>query len=287
MIAMLILIVGLLKFDSGKTSLTASLVKEARSRGVDAVAVKPVGAHNAWNQYDTVLKSFEMRVLVGSDAYRLWKASDQVEPIEVLSPFDILIVPPDSEKTGFDRYLDIVENLFSQAALARLTKIEEHSFKSKHYVIKDTLRETTRPLHRILTRLSRFLQAEEIEIEDLLQISYSSGMEIDKVLEYLLEKHELVIVESFNDAACPTSICLNADRVILVTPGKAYVYSGVEYKKVLESFSEIKGLNITTPEVVRLLKPILTTNLTPKPSNSLDEPKAEISRILDIALNVT
>jgi len=284
---MLILIVGLLKFDSGKTSLTASLVKEARSRGVDAVAVKPVGAHNAWNQYDTVLKSFEMRVLVGSDAYRLWKASDQVEPIEVLSPFDILIVPPDSEKTGFDRYLDIVENLFSQAALARLTKIEEHSFKSKHYVIKDTLRETTRPLHRILTRLSRFLQAEEIEIEDLLQISYSSGMEIDKVLEYLLEKHELVIVESFNDAACPTSICLNADRVILVTPGKAYVYSGVEYKKVLESFSEIKGLNITTPEVVRLLKPILTTNLTPKPSNSLDEPKAEISRILDIALNVT
>jgi len=284
---MLILIVGLLKFDSGKTSLTASLVKEARSRGVDAVAVKPVGAHNAWNQYDTVLKSFEMRVLVGSDAYRLWKASDQVEPIEVLSPFDILIVPPDSEKTGFDRYLDIVENLFSQAALARLTKIEEHSFKSKHYVIKDTLRETTRPLHRILTRLSRFLQAEEIEIEDLLQISYSSGMEIDKVLEYLLEKHELVIVESFNDAACPTSICLNADRVILVTPGRAYVYSGVEYKKVLESFSEIKGLNITTPEVVRLLKPILTTNLTPKPSNSLDEPKAEISRILDIALNVT
>ena len=284
---MLILIVGLLKFDSGKTSLTASLVKEARSRGVDAVAVKPVGAHNAWNQYDTVLKSFEMRVLVGSDAYRLWKASDQVEPIEVLSPFDILIVPPDSEKTGFDRYLDIVENLFSQAALARLTKIEEHSFKSKHYVIKDTLRETTRPLHRILTRLSRFLQAEEIEIEDLLQISYSSGMEIDKVLEYLLEKHELVIVESFNDAACPTSICLNADRVILVTPGRAYVYSGVEYKKVLESFSEIKGLNITTPEVVRLLKPILTTNLTPKPSNSLDEPKAEISRKLDIALNVT
>ena len=278
--AMLLLVTGLLKFDSGKTSLTASLVKEARSRGIDAVAVKPVGAHNAWNQYDTVLRSFEMGVLTGSDAYRLWKASDCVEPIEALSPFDILTVPPDLEKTEFNRFFSILEDLFSQAVLARLTRITGRSFKSKHYVIPAALEKTTQRLRQTLTRLSRFLQAEEVEVKDLLKTSLSSGVEIDKILKYMLEKHEFVVVESFNDAACPASICLRADVVILVAPGKAYLYPGAEYKKVLEPLLEIKGLNITTPEVVQFLKPIFKTDLTPKPSYGLDEPKAEIRELL-------
>jgi len=278
--AMLLLVTGLLKFDSGKTSLTASLVRETRSRGIDAVAVKPVGAHNAWNQYDTILRSFEMGVLAGSDAYRLWKASDCVEPIEALSPFDILAAPPDLEKIEFNHFFNILEDLFSQAVLARLTKITRHSFKSKHYVIPTALKKTTQRLRRTLARLSHFLQAEEIEVKDLLEISLSSGAEIDKILEYMLEKHKLVVVESFNDAACPASICLRADGVILVAPGKAYLYLGVEYRRVLEPLLEIKGLNITTPEVVQFLKPIFKTDLTPKPSHSLDEPKAEIRELL-------
>lgn len=278
--AMLLLVVGLLKFDSGKTSLTASLVREARNRGIDAVAVKPVGAHNAWNQYDTVLRSFEMGVLVGSDAYRLWKASNRAEPIEALSPFDILVAPPDLEKTEFDHFLSVLEDLFSQAVLARFTKIANHSFKTKHYVIPIALKKTTQQLRQMLARLSHFLQAEEIEVKELFRISLSSGAEIDKILEYMLERHRLVVVESFNDAACPTSVSLRADGVILVAPGKAYLYPGAEYRRVLEPLLEIKGLNITTPEVVQFLKPIFKIDLTPKPSHSLDEPKAEIRELL-------
>jgi len=58
------LIVGLLPYDSGKTTFARSLVKELVESGVDVGILKPISGISGWYQYDYIVKSIEMDFLL-------------------------------------------------------------------------------------------------------------------------------------------------------------------------------------------------------------------------------
>ncbi len=281
----MVLVVGLLEHDSGKTSVTSSLVAEARSRGIDAVGVKPVGGHSAWNQYETLERSIELGLLVGEDAYKLWRVSGAEEPIEVLSPLDMLTAPPDPESVGGPSgFLMVPDNILELAVLLRISRVERGGVVTKHYAVKRNLRRLSSKLRSRVEVLARKVGAEPVSRSELLELAVGAADAVDSALRYVARKHKLVIVESFNNAACPSPLCLQADKVILVAPGRAYVYDGRSYARAVRALASVKGLNVTTPEVVGKLKPLVSVELFPRTRETLDRPAADTERLLSIIL---
>ena len=277
---MMVLVVGLLEFDSGKTSVTASLVREARSRGIDAVAMKPVGSHNAWSQHASVLRSLKMKVLVGEDAYRLWLASEKAEPVELLSPLDILTAPPDL--TGFEdvaEYLSALGSLTAQATLMRITRPPR---STRHYLIKDNAERVLPSLRVFISELARLLEAESIRLNEAFKMM--THPHPDEALAFLRDRHELLIVESFNNAAYPSPLSLEADKVILVAPGRAYVYEGSEYCKAVRDSISSRGPRVTTPELIGRIRPLAAVSLKPRDMEELDNPKEDTRELLNLVM---
>ncbi len=278
-----ILVVGLLEFDSGKTSVATSLVREAREEGLDAVAAKPVGAHNAWNQYGSLIRSEKLGMLLGDDAYRLWLASEKSEPPELLSPLDVLSSPPDPcALSDLSTYLSAITNLLRMAVMIRISKASGRGVNICHYVIPDNLERTLPLLRRRVKKLASVLRAEPLESEELVNIMYSSIKHVDTILSELASRHELLIIESFNNAAYPTPFSLEAYKVILVTPGRAYVYEGREYARRASALSSLNKAGVTTYEVIRDLEPIATVSLIPRPRSKLGIPMDDTRHLLKL-----
>lgn len=273
---------GLLENDSGKTSVATSLVREARSRGIKALGVKPVGGHSAWGQYDTLVRSLKYRMLVGEDAYRLWLASGRAEPLEAISPLDVLTAPPDPENVrSFEEYLGLSENIANVAVMLRVTRLKGDRFVTRHYLAEENLEKAVSPLKDDIRELAGLVKAERITGEELLELAARASEHVDSILRRLLPKYELFVVESFNNAALPTPLCLEADWVVLVAPGRAYVYQGDKYSKAVESLVSIRGPNITTLEVSRYLKPLGTVALLPRSKSDLDSAGSDTRELMN------
>ncbi|RLE70333.1 MAG: ATPase, partial [Thermoprotei archaeon] len=95
---MRLLVVGYAEYDSGKTSLTLQLIRKLRAGGRRVIAAKPVAGHSAWYQYETVVHSAELGLLVGEDAYRIAVELGMLSRVAVLNPVDLLISPLDPFK---------------------------------------------------------------------------------------------------------------------------------------------------------------------------------------------
>ena len=274
---MMALVVGLLERDSGKTSITVSMLNTARELGFNAVGFKPVGGHDAWSQYDTLVRSLSLRMLVGEDAFKLWVASSRAESIDLLSPLDILLAPPDPAKVSLEDYTGLEKT----AVLARLTTLDNDKVSSIHFVVRENLMHIAPTLRKKLLKLAHLTKAVNISGIRLVDMVSNSAKYIDKVLKYLLDKYELVVVESFNNAAFPTPLSLTADWVVLVAPTRVFIYRGKDYAETVKNIAAIRGVNITVPEVVKYIKPEKVLEIYPRTRSELGCVRKDSIEILE------
>ena len=274
---MRVLVVGLLPYDSGKTSVAAALTSELRARGVDAVAAKPVGAHSAWSQHHTVELSFKLGLLVGEDAYTLWLASGKAEPIELTSTLDVLTAPPDPTKA----FYEAASQITWQAAVIRETHLEDAP-KTRHILIPENIALTTPPLQDELLKLASALKAKPAERREVAKVITEASAEAEKSLKVLEERHEVLIVESYNDAAAPTP-SLSYSTVIAVAPGRALVYPGDRYRLAAKAARQPPN-QLTVDKITPLLKPKHTIPTKPRDKSSLYTPREDTQKLADIIL---
>jgi predicted P-loop ATPase/GTPase len=86
----------------------------------------------------------------------------------------------------------------------------------------------------------------------------------------IANKHQVIVIESFNDSASPLVRLDSLDIVLAVSPGKILLYNGPTYLKALKAVLGVEGSIHrkwwpTTSEVLRLLSPL----------NSIDTPYIE------------
>jgi predicted P-loop ATPase/GTPase len=86
----------------------------------------------------------------------------------------------------------------------------------------------------------------------------------------IANKHQVMVIESFNDSASPLARLDSLDIVLAVSPGKILLYDGPTYLKALKAVLGVEGSIHrkwwpTTSEVLRLLSPL----------NSIDTPYIE------------
>ena len=284
-LAFTVLVTGLLPYDSGKTFVGRSLLRYFRSLGYRVVGYKPIAAHSAWFQYETVEKSFEQRILVGHDAYLYWEDLNREVRIEEINPIDILTTPTDFHQ-NIRLYLSMLENFVSQACIMRIScPRSDGSYVTEHYIDLEQLERIIPTLQLKLMELAEKLNPQPKPIThdqmEKLMNNPKPVMCADKQLKILTMKYDVVIVESFNNAATPTPLSAEiADKVLVIMPGKALVYDGRRYLQTLKILEQTMGGKIAyttvTQQIVELTKPLGYMKIHPQnePSeNALENPE--------------
>jgi len=255
-----VLVTGLLPYDSGKTTFAESLIEEARDSGIDTGFCKPISGINGWYQYEFIIKSIESGLLIGEDMFRLHAAAESSDPIEHEGPVVSLLLPPDPEKTGWSTDAYSFAGIQNRISVIRVSDPE----KTKHYCIMPNIEKTVQSLKKYVKKFLSRVKAEPVESEKSEILLLNSRNCADRCIEYLRRNHEFFVIESYNNAAAPTVKSLEVDLVAVVTPGKAAVFSGNDYKRDILALSSIKEpWRVVTEEVMSLVKPLAVIDVEP------------------------
>jgi predicted P-loop ATPase/GTPase len=226
----IIIVSGLLAYDSGKTWLLIGLAKKLRDRGCRVAVSKPVAGHSMWSQFKTYLHSLENRVLVGEDVmkYVTLLGLDK-SLIPIINPIDIMLAPPDPAKYidsgNVDEYLSDLEDQFKQMILARYTDCA--SGGSRHFIFEENVERLPRTLKQLVERLASVLNAEKAKPRNFIETLHSLDLEKNLMLclESISKGSDVVLVESFNDAVTPYPQLLKiASTLLVVMPAAVAVY---------------------------------------------------------------
>ncbi len=285
---MRVLVVGLLEHDSGKTTVAEAIVKELKRRGIDVGVSKPIAGHNAWYQFYTIEESKKLGLLVGEDALRLYRVAQPGDPLELVSPVDVIVAPLDPEyfEWRIREYQDAISDLSNMAVLARASRIYDSSLVTMHMIVPDTLNKLPPSIADEIRSLAESLKPEPVAISksDLeLFLSFEAPSIADEAVEALSRKHEVVVVESYNDCASPCREALKANAVVAVAPGRVAVYEGSRYAKAFDVASSLRR-TARTREVLPLLRPVASL---PMPVKSKFEESDTVERLVDTILSLS
>lgn len=258
----MILVVGSLPVDSGKTTLARALVTEARSRGIDIGVSKPVTAVSGWYRYPVIERSREMGVLVGNDASLLHQAAGSSDPVELESPLISLLMPPDPDGLEWRYGTYSAINPMGKTVAIRLSDIQ----RTSHWHLPDNIGRLPRALQEEVVSLIASLRppSEAVDRGGAEEILSGSRESIESAVRWITQRHELTVVESYSNAACPALACLGAWAVVVVAPGKAGLIDGSRYVKAFELRAGLSGhWQITTDNLLGLVTPEESLELLP------------------------
>jgi len=260
---MKLLIVGFLEYDSGKTSLALSLLKQLKR--YDFIGVKPIAGHSVWHQYITVIYSLKLGILVGEDAYRIADLIGMTDILPLLNPVDLLISPKDPYLSSGE-----IERPFN-VALMRVSNCRGDDIVSEHYICEDVVRGVPPTIRHVIDILRRKLKPrpKSTNLREIHEFLLKrAGSIADACLKKVYEEYENVVIESFNNAAFPTPLSLDVDYVVAVSPGKVYIYDGEEYIEAINAITSVgRFYDLRVNEVMKYVKPLKEFNIMPCAEN--------------------
>jgi len=257
----MILVVGALYQDSGKTIMARALVERAIHRGVDGGVCKPITTFNGWYQFQALRRSEEMGLLTGQDLLTLHQAASSGDPIEREGPLVTMIMPIDPERLDW-RNTPISNDLLGRLMVMRITGSEG----SYHYFVPDNIHRTPSSLREVMKPLLRSLRPSPIELspEQVEGVLANSTQIIDPCLRWMARRHELLVVESYSDIAVPVPSAREASTVVAVAPGRMAVVDGEIFRTALDASTGI-GLvtQRTTDSFLGLVRREMSFPLSP------------------------
>jgi len=264
------MIVGLVPHESGKTTIAKALVGELVSRGYRVGVAKPVAGHNIWYQRLSVKNSYEHRILVGEDAVELKRVSGSEDPLEVINPLDIAAAPQDPEPylKNLRSYHETLSSILLSAVMLRVSICEGKNIYTYHYIVEKRAERSPKSIKDLVLSIAERIYPKPTPIdpealENLVLAGYATA---ELCYRYLSEKHQTLVLESFNDAASPVTDPGTTDLVLAVSPGKLFIYNGSVYRKALNVVLGIEGSIHrkwwpSTSEILRLISPISSMDI--------------------------
>ena len=265
---MIILVIGLLPYDSGKTWTTIALAKAMKKRNLKVKIFKPIAGHSAWGQFRTVIESMKRGYLICEDAL-LYEEHLGEDNLTRTNPIDLLLTPPSlNEFKSCNDYIQNLADTLHQISLMRITK---HRGVTEHYIVVENLKRTSDPLKRWIEKLALKLKPKPASIEDVVSILQDNEIdqELRRYLEEYKEKHDVVIVESFNNAALPFTSLLSfkLDAVLAVTPLHVLIMNPKLFAEKVKEKLKIMGLEgLEVDKIIEKPEDVSIIDLEPVPS---------------------
>ena len=264
-----LLIVGYTSYVSGKTILAGSLVSVLRSRGLDAVGVKPLAGVDAW-EYPWILRVIrDRRVVVSGDALRLYTASEGVEGLETISPVTVIMAPRDPSKQMW-RLPDPEKR---EPVLGRISVCRANRVDTVHFINTDALNRASNGIVAAILEAAGRLQPLPLRAGDDFAERVLSGAftrEAESCIAKVLASHDYVLFESNSDIAVPTPSALGAEWVLVVAPGSVGLVKGERWAKAVELLAGPGGLRAITVREVLSLTGVLETFQLPFLSDPME-----------------
>ena len=285
--ATVVLVAGLVPYDSSKTWFTLGSALAAKEEGLEVGVFKPVAAHNLWYSPRALRRSLELKLLIGNDVL-LYREKGLVEDIGVSNPVAIATAPPDpSSYARAEDYMWDFEDVGRIAVLSRVFEFEERAHA--HYVHAENLARMGERIRRLVERMSSALGAEPGSYASLSEYLTSSAAvrNLSRCLQKLEEGKDIVFVESFNDAVAPYGALLERiDKLVVVAPGKAYVYCDARNvrKAARRIFESLGWAGFRTRYIFDSLKPDLSVETGLAAAPSAREPHREVVRRIASAM---
>lgn len=272
-----ILVVGLLPRDSGKTTVSRFIAGFLRENGVAVSVFKPVSGHNWFYQYEAYLRSFECGVLFCEDIIKLRDAAGIDEPYELLNPVDFLLSPLDpffyADRDSIGEFFIRSSIEFAQAVIGRITYVEDDKLFNTYLLNEEALHESIMRIEYI----GRFLDNADKVVKprdwrEFEHILYDlTPKATSTCYNRLKSKYDVMVIESFNDAAYPCNEAFNSKYVVVVSPGRVFLYSGEDYVKVVSTLDALYRKPLRLEDVIAYLKPLETFTYEPAPPEALKD----------------
>ncbi|AFL66498.1 ATPase [Desulfurococcus amylolyticus] len=240
---MRLLVTGLLPHDSGKTIIALNLSK-ALSKSLRVFYFKPIAGHNGWYQAETVKHSLEAGILVGHDAYTAARELGLLDRVRLVNPVDLLTMPPDPLKyiKSIRLYLGILADVASQTVLMRISRPLEGV--DEYFIVRENARRLNKVALTVLEGLiERFSARGNVVFHDadpgLIMKLFSNREALNWLnnIYGLLSEYDVVVTESYNNAATPIEASLDSDLVLVTAPTRLLIYRGTRYRQGIEAFS--------------------------------------------------
>ncbi|ADC65069.1 P-loop ATPase/GTPase-like protein [Ferroglobus placidus DSM 10642] len=238
---MLILVVGVGQ-HVGKTKAVEEIVKAFRGEGFSVEFSKPLATLNAFYHEKAFERILEIGEFVSHDVLRVSELVKGEEKLEILNPVFSLLLPIDLEAVDWN-----TTSLESPVFQTAVVRIEESI-----YVVEPLSRFVKSFLKRV-ERILRNREISKVEIESVNDLLLSGRDASNEILKKLKRKSEILVVESSGNLAYPNEESLEADKVVIVTPGKYFVCDGERYRKAAEIAGKLAYLRCE--DVVEILKP--------------------------------
>ncbi len=246
------LIVGLLQFNSGKTTISKEIAEFFANKNIDIGYVKPISAFNAWYNYDVLERSIEAKKLLSGDVLKMER---YVDDPELANPICMMLSPIDPKKIEWS-WINY-ESYYNQLAMLRI--------KADHYTIES---DRERFPDFVEEKMSEFLsnvRSTDICLEEFERIVDNARKLSDEILRDVRRKKEITIIESTSNLSAPSKDALSSDSVILVCPGRVAIIDSDRYRNAIDILGKLKDpWNLTTESLVELIKPEISFNVTPR-----------------------
>lgn len=267
---LVVLVSGLIPYDSGKTWFTLSVALAVKLKGFKPSIYKPIAGHNLWYSPRTYIKSLELGVLVGNDILAYYEHG-LVSSLERANPIDIATMPPDPLRyPSMSIYESVFDDISKLAILSRVHRCKEDS--TVHYIHVENLENTTLKNKKLVIKLASKLKALPREFNYLYEYLVSRSVEedLEACFKMISEGADVVFVEGFNDALTPYLRLLDeAILLVVVAPSRVLIYRDTNSirKVVLENTLKHGFEGFRSKHVVEHFKPDYTveTGLAVRP----------------------
>ncbi|MHC1585609.1 MAG: hypothetical protein ACXQS7_05065 [Candidatus Syntropharchaeia archaeon] len=258
-----ILVVGTRERDSGKTTIACGLLSYFREIGIRACGFKPRAGNSIWYDFEIVHDSFTQGRCYGKDA-RLLRLHSEVDlPEEVINPVHRLWAEPPS----FVDHLQLPSFICDRVRSPRGEDI---------FIINKTL-PFPHGAEDLLKRVKKRIHISGIQELNLI-ISRLYERSTRAAHEIVSKASEVVVYESYGDVALPWSGIKEVDLVLVAEPGYISAY---DPKRYLSAFHLVEKREVSTRNVLELLKPMETVKIPPSiPRDRMKVVKERIDSIL-------
>lgn len=238
---------------------------------------KPRSGHNLWYQYDAYEKCRSEGRLYCEDIIKLRAASRCSLAHELLNPIDALLAPIEArgfleEGRGREIYL-LEEDTYSHLIVERYTHwdggLRHRMLINERWSSRRLLMDEGH-LQRLLAEAEEVIRVKSIEEWGDTYRRLASPSILTCMGE-ISRSCELLVVEGYNDAACPIKV--EYQIVIGAAPGVAAFYNPEEYSTVLEVYRSLgrEPLELRARDVIPFLKPEGFVEISPLKRAELED----------------
>jgi len=278
---------GLLEYNSGKTTFAKDMIEEfEQNLSMKTLPFKPLSGNNLFYHYDKIkeyVKKFGN--FISLDIVELMENSSVKIPIVLANPVHRLntqAIPYHFYKEGsistfFSTYSSSI------SLLQRFTMHEKEGEFSNTFIVNEPILNNPKcwndiSLSEPILKQAKVLKNYRNEHEYYTLNSKFYAEATESSFNYLKEKADIIIIESFNNSAHPAWCIRESNIVIIVGPGSFFVYEPDTYFRAIDNFRAInRNKPTTTDEIIKIATPEEVFSL----SLESEKRKSEIKKLVE------